>query len=90
MFCAKFHVFNNDQVCTSCVSHGKLCGASAAALRGEYSLLCCAMLVAKRLFQVSDYTKLKKETIKKKCFCFPCMPNEFELFEEESSSREHM
>lgn len=57
MFCVKFHVFNNDQVCTYWIPHGKSCGASAAALRGEYSLLCCAMLMAKTLFQVSHYTQ---------------------------------
>lgn len=91
MFCVKFHVFDNNQVGTSCVAHGKLCGASVAALRGEYSFLRCAVLMAKELFQASHYTEeVQKKTVKKKYLCFPYVPNEFELFEEESSSREHM
>lgn len=59
MFCVKFHVFNqnNDQVCTSCVPHGKPGSATTAAFRGEYSLLRCAMLMAKKLFQLSHYVE---------------------------------
>lgn len=92
MFCVKFHVLTNDQVCSSCAPHGKSCGASAAALRAEYSLLCCAMLMAKKLFQVSHYTEeiIKKILLKRSVSAFPVCQMHLNFFEENSSSREHM
>lgn len=92
MFCVKVHVFNQNfyQVHKSCVSHGKSCSAGAAASEENIHICIVLSLWLRNYFScLTTQSKFKKRLWKTKCLCFPCLPCEFELLEEESTSREY-